>query len=296
MAARAAPSGSSTARWRRKCAPECVSVCSARRHAPPSLRPRAPAAQIRLPLSEPRGLASLHPCPKDLLVHKTRTRVYSCSSDDDLGAPSQQDTWLEVAAITGAHGVRGAMRLKVMTDFPAERLERADKVWLKEKGTREPREVRLLRTVKVSGKRPGYLAMMEGITTPEDVLGLRGATFVVRSSDRPELEEDEYLSHDLIGMRVVSMAAEGSGLEKGDSTAEALRPETSPEQHTGTVVDVQSVGPTDLLEVELSAEINAEQNTPMGCTVLIPFVEQIVREVSWHAQRTHRPCFQVERA
>ena len=87
-----------------------------------------------------------------------------------------------MAAITGAHGVRGAMRLKVMTDFPKERLEQAEKVWLKEKGKREPREVRLLRTAKVSGKRPGYLAFMEGITTPEEVYLIHDVGPLSRSS------------------------------------------------------------------------------------------------------------------
>ena len=34
-----------------------------------------------------------------------------------------------------------------------------------------------------------------------------------------------------------------------------------------------------MLQVELSEEVNKKQQTPMGCTVLIPFVEAIVTEV-----------------
>ena len=123
---------------------------------------------------------------------------------------------------------------------------------------------------------------------------MRGAMLVVRSSDRPKLKKDEYFSNDLIGMRAITYAAGAAqsslikdigkrdkdeevaqssdtvaaGLGQGNDATTMTENEESTEvndtledddttqeaQYLGRIVDVQSVGPTELLEVHRSYE------------------------------------------
>jgi len=51
----------------------------------------------------------------------------------------------------------------------------------------------------------------EGITSTEAANRLRGALIEIDEADLPELGEDEYYVHDLIGLRVVTSAGEEIG-------------------------------------------------------------------------------------
>ncbi|CAI0560814.1 unnamed protein product [Linum tenue] len=96
---------------------------------------------------------------------------------------------------------------------------------------------------------------------------LIGSALLVREDDRPELEEGEFYTRDLVGMRVILK-----------DTSKCV----------GTVVDVFNSGACDFLRVMLYSSTDAIDVTEMpvvveagasGPLVWVPFVEAIVPDV-----------------
>jgi len=125
-----------------------------------------------------------------------------------------------LAAVAGAHGVKGEVRLKLFSDSVAS-LTRHAKVYV---GGNEHR----LLGARDGGKTA--IARFEGISDRSAVEALRGQLIEVDRSDLPALEEGEYYHSDLVGLPCVD-------------------PEGRP---MGKVVSVENFGAGDLLEVELS--------------------------------------------
>jgi 16S rRNA processing protein RimM len=123
-----------------------------------------------------------------------------------------------LAAVSGAHGVRGTLRLKLFCES-AESLARHDKLYI----AGAPR--RLLE-LKLSGK--AVLATFENISDRNGAEAFRGALIEVDRDALPALEDGEYYHVDLIGLAVVDR--EGNPV--------------------GTVVEVENFGAGDLLEIE----------------------------------------------
>jgi 16S rRNA processing protein RimM len=123
-----------------------------------------------------------------------------------------------LAAIAGAHGVKGELRLKLFSDS-VESLARQSRVFV---GGREL----ALRDVKVGGKTA--IARIEGVSDRTAAEALRGQLVEIDRADLPPLEEGEYYHADLIGLPCVD--------EAGNSL--------------GTVAAVENFGAGDLLEVE----------------------------------------------
>ncbi|HEY0627383.1 MAG TPA: ribosome maturation factor RimM [Allosphingosinicella sp.] len=129
--------------------------------------------------------------------------------------PEQQVT---LAAITGAHGIGGEVRLKLFAES-AESLQRHQTVQVGERTL-------TLKSVKAGGGTP--IARFAEINDRTSAEGLRGQLLTVPRSALPPLEEGEYYHADLIGLRCES--AEGEAL--------------------GTVVAVENFGAGDILEIE----------------------------------------------
>ena len=127
---------------------------------------------------------------------------------------------IALAAIAGAHGVKGELRLKLFGES-VESLIRYEK--LQVGGT----ERRLL-SVRESGK--AAVARFEGISDRSAAEALRGSLVEVDRSALPPLEEGEYYHADLIG------------LPAEDRSGKAV----------GAVVAVENYGAGDLLEIELA--------------------------------------------
>ena len=125
---------------------------------------------------------------------------------------------IALAAIAGAHGVKGELRLKLFSDN-AESLSRHANVYV---GGAERR----LLFVRDSGKTA--LAKVEGVTDRSAAEALRGSLVEVDRSTLPPLEYGEYYHADLIGLPVV----DGSG------------------KAAGHVTTVENYGAGDLLEIE----------------------------------------------
>ena len=123
-----------------------------------------------------------------------------------------------LAAIAGAHGVRGEVRLKLFSDSAAS-LAAHDRLYV---GGVERRLVEVR-----DGKTP--IARFEGVADRTAAEALRGSLIEVDRDALPALEEGEYYHSDLIGLACI------------DSDGKPV----------GTVAAVENFGAGDLLEVEL---------------------------------------------
>jgi 16S rRNA processing protein RimM len=125
---------------------------------------------------------------------------------------------ITLAAVAGAHGIRGELRLKLFTDSAAN-LAQHKTVFI---GEREF----ALQSCKDGGK--VAIARLAGITSRAAAEALRGSLLEVDRSALPPLEEGEYYHADLIGLPC----------EDRDG------------QPLGTVSAVENFGAGDLIEVE----------------------------------------------
>ena len=141
-----------------------------------------------------------------------------------------------VGAITGAHGIRGEVKLRSFTADPGaiaaySPLETA-------KGAR-------IEIARLRPQKDGFIAILKGVTDRNAAEALRGTELFVPRERLPEPDEDEVYVHDLIGLPV--HLADGSVL--------------------GEIVDVADYGAGDLIDVRVEGRKD---------TVLIPFADQYV--------------------
>ena len=129
-----------------------------------------------------------------------------------------------LAAVAGAHGIKGEVRLKLFGSV--EGLAGQPSVHV---GGRDYR----LRQVRAAGK--GAIATLDGITDRSAAEGLRGEVVEVDRSALPALEEGEYYHADLIGLTCFS--------HEGETV--------------GSVVAVENFGAGDLLDIEKTDGKNA---------------------------------------
>ena len=137
-----------------------------------------------------------------------------------MAAPATEGQRLPLAAVAGAHGIKGEVRLKLFSDS-AESLARHATLWV---GGAERRLV----SVRSAGK--GAVARFEGVDDRTAAEGLRGSLVEIDRAALPPLAEGEYYHADLVGIACV----DGDGAE------------------LGTVVAVENFGAGDLLEIEVA--------------------------------------------
>ena len=125
---------------------------------------------------------------------------------------------IALAAVAGAHGIKGELRLKLFSDS-AESLSRHEKLYV---GGAERR----LLSVRDSGKTA--VARFEGIFDRSAAEALRGSLVEIDRSTLPPLDEGEYYHADLVGLGAIDR--EGKII--------------------GTVASVENYGAGDLLEIE----------------------------------------------
>lgn len=134
-----------------------------------------------------------------------------------MAAPS-----IVLAAIAGAHGIKGEVRLKLFTDS-------LDAV------TRHARFDVGGRVIEVQALRPDKpgmaIARLDGITDRNAAEALRGLTLAISRDALPPLAEGEYYVADYIGRRVL------------DETGALV----------GTVKSVENFGASDILDISRAA-------------------------------------------
>jgi 16S rRNA processing protein RimM len=136
-------------------------------------------------------------------------------------APAIEDKRIALAAVAGAHGIKGEVRLKLFGDSAAS-LSVHDQLFV----GGEPR--RLL-SAREAGK--GAVARFEGVADRTAAEALRGQLVEVERSALPPLEEGEYYHADLVGLECVD----------------------GERRRLGTVASVENFGAGDLLDVELES-------------------------------------------
>ena len=129
------------------------------------------------------------------------------------------DKRVTLAAVAGAHGVKGEVRLKLFTDSAAG-LASQKRVFI---GGAEHR----LTDVREGGKTA--VARIKGVSDRSAAEALRGQLVEVDRADLPPLEEGEYYHADLLGLPCVD--ADGA--------------------EVGVVAGIENFGAGELLEIEL---------------------------------------------
>ena len=135
-----------------------------------------------------------------------------------MAAPDRSERRIALAAVAGAHGVKGELRLKLFSDS-VESLSRHEKLHV---GGVERR----LLFVRDGGKTA--VARFEGVGDRSAAEALRGSLIEIDRAALPPLEEGEYYHADLIGLPAV------------DSDGKSL----------GKITSVENYGAGDLLEIE----------------------------------------------
>lgn len=125
---------------------------------------------------------------------------------------------IALAAVAGAHGIKGELRLKLFSDS-IEGLSRHENLYV-------GGSVRRLLAIRSSGK--AAVARFEGVADRSAAEALRGSLIEVDRSSLPPLEDGEYYHADLIGLSAVDRA--GNAL--------------------GKVAAVENYGAGDLLQIE----------------------------------------------
>ena len=133
-------------------------------------------------------------------------------------AAAEDERRITLAAVAGAHGIKGEVRLKLFGDS-AENLARQPQLFV-------GGVARRLVSIRAAGQ--GAVARLEGVADRTAAEELRGSLVEIDREALPPLAEDEYYHSDIIGLRCVD----------GDGTA------------VGSVVAVENFGAGDLLEIE----------------------------------------------
>lgn len=159
----------------------------------------------------------------------------------------QEPEFLVVGHLTKAHGTRGDLLIRPLTDRPEEVFAEGLRVIVgDEQG--KPGKAPIERVVQMA--RPykrGWLAKLAGVEDRNDAVELTGRYLLVPAEERGEPEEGEFYYHQLLGLEVRTAAGEV----------------------VGRVREVYETEPRHLLEVKGKGRIH-----------LVPFDRRIVTTVS----------------
>ena len=103
-----------------------------------------------------------------------------------------------VGVVSGAHGIRGAVVIKLLTDDPADLIQYGTPV--NQSGVPI---VMKERRHQIKGGKQIVIATFDGVTTRESAEALRGTPLFIPLSALPELDEKEAYTPELIGVDVV---------------------------------------------------------------------------------------------
>ncbi|XP_016507946.2 uncharacterized protein LOC107825588 isoform X1 [Nicotiana tabacum] len=201
-------------------------------------------------------------------VRQSTLPLRHCTATEEILETSETEgVFVETGYIYSVHGLQGEVRVKAETDFPELRFSKPGRRWLRQQvsGREMVQEIELVEGRGHPGQKSWILRFHE-INTVEQAQKLVGSTVLVKDEDRPVLEEGEYYTRDLVGMRVF------------------LKETREP---VGTVINVFNSGASDLLHVELDSNISLSDRNgkprleggASGPLVWVPFVEAIVPTV-----------------
>lgn len=150
--------------------------------------------------------------------------------------------YYDVAKVLTTHGLKGEVKVSLITDFPEERFSSGTVLALKNNHES-------ILTVK-SGRpfKQFWLVQFEEVSDIAEAEKLRGKTLVISEENQQELPEGVYYYHDILDCEVVD-----------EDTDKVI----------GKITDIQSPGANDVWEV-------SEGN---GKSFLIPYIPDVVKKV-----------------
>ncbi len=155
-----------------------------------------------------------------------------------------------IGQVLGAHGVKGEVKIRPLTDFPERFLDMENISLYREGCSVGTYAVRQIRDALARGC---FLAALEGVESMDQAQALRGCTVEVSPEERVPLEDGEFWISDLIGLDV---------FDEHDA-------------RLGTVKDIVDSGASQLLVITDSD----------GKDHLIPAVPEFLRDVSLESRR-----------
>ncbi|CAH8383580.1 unnamed protein product [Eruca vesicaria subsp. sativa] len=216
-----------------------------------------------LELSPSVSALSRAPCHFSLVGARRRCSFTVRSTATEEAVETSSDSKLdlvEVGFLSGVHGLQGEICIKPNTDFPDLRFSKPGRRWLKQQlmGQDKIDEVELVEG-RPHPAQKSWILKFRGLDDVDQVRQLVGATLLAEEDDRPELDDGEFYSRDLLGMKV-------------------LLKETG--QLVGTVANVFDNGGNDLLHVLLDSSMEVcNGSAKTNQLVWIPFVDAIVPDV-----------------
>ena len=148
----------------------------------------------------------------------------SLQEADLAGSPDQgEPVFLAVGRLRRPHGVRGEIRMDLLTDFP-ERLKPGVQLYIGD--DKNPLPLHSCRVHK-----GGLLVSFAGLADRDQIGELRNQLVFVQADDRPPLPEGDFYHHEMIGLRVIGETGADLGelveiLETGANDVLVVRPES----------------------------------------------------------------------
>jgi len=156
------------------------------------------------------------------------------------GSPTGEPLFLAVGQLRRPHGVRGEIRMEVLTDFP-ERLTPGMTVYV------GPRRIPL-RIKHIRWQNEVMLISFEGYEDRDRVGLLRNMVVAVPADEAPPLPENEFYYHEILGLRVV----------------------TDDGRELGVVAEIMETGANDVFVVQPEGG---------GAEILLPDIDDVVLEI-----------------
>lgn len=162
------------------------------------------------------------------------------SAQPEPGSSSTgEPAYLAIGQLRRPHGVKGAMLMAVLTDFP-EQLKPGSTFLVG-----EAHEALTLDTVRPHAD--GLLVSFRGFDTPEAVGHFRNQYVFIEAAGMPPLPEGEYYHHELIGLEVI----------------------TDDDQALGALTEIIETGANDVYVVTDAA----------GREILLPAIPSVILDV-----------------
>jgi 16S rRNA processing protein RimM len=160
------------------------------------------------------------------------------------------EKWFNVGKIVNTHGIKGEVRVISKTDFPEERYQKGNVLYLFMPQSNTPMEL----TIKSHRSHKNFdLLVFEGYENINEVEKFRDGILKVPESQLGELDEDEFYYHEIIGCQVFTTAGE----------------------ELGKVTEILSPGANDVWVVKGKG----------GKEQMIPYIHDVVKEVDVKEKR-----------
>lgn len=184
------------------------------------------------------------------MIHAARREIAENLQGSGEQERAPEPRFLAVGLIVGAHGMRGELKVELLTDEP-DRFGKLERVFL---GPEDEEPVPwMLEGYRLHKGRA--LLRIQGCSDRPTAQALRGNVVQVPFEEAIPLDEDEYFEHQILDLDVLTESGE----------------------HLGKVVEIIHTGSNDVYVVQ-DAGTRSRQ-------ILIPAIEEVVLLVDLEAQR-----------